>query len=90
MPVNSYGFDGNIPDDALYGEYDCHMAEWTGHFYPTQDAAQVAANDLEATAIICVLSVGGDNDWLKSEYYEEDDLWMAMERGAAALEAHDG
>ena len=42
--ANSYGCDG-VPEDALYGDYDCFNGEWTGVFYFTREDALDAAND---------------------------------------------
>ena len=64
MTANSYGFDGNIPEDAIYGAYDCANGEWTGHFYATLEDAQAAANDLGADEVVGIVSVTDDDDWL--------------------------
>ena len=63
MP-NSYGFDGNIPDDALYGVYDVENAEWTGDFFNSEEDARKAANELADDERLGVVSVTEEDDWL--------------------------
>ena len=64
MPANSYGFDGNIPANALYGVYDPENGEWTGNFFSTEEDAQKAADELKDDPCLGVVSVIEDDDWL--------------------------
>ena len=63
MP-NSYGFDGNIPANAIYGVYDSENGEWTGKFFSNEADAQEAANELKGDLRLGVVSVTDDEDWL--------------------------
>jgi hypothetical protein len=38
--TNSYGFSGDIPDDAIAGLHDNQNGEWTGSFYFSQKDAK--------------------------------------------------
>ena len=62
--TNSYGFDGNIPDNASYGVYDTENGEWTGTFYYSKEDAQAAADDLSNDPRLGVVSTTVDDDWL--------------------------
>ena len=62
--ANSYGFDGNIPADALYGVYDSENGEWTGHFFNDRKDAQKTADELENDPRLGVVSVTEYDDWL--------------------------
>lgn len=62
---NSYGFDGNIPKDALYGDYDSENGEWTGIFYTTLEDAQAAAEELDDDERLGVVSTTDHDDWIE-------------------------
>jgi hypothetical protein len=64
MTANSYGFDGNIPTNALYGEYDTENGEWTGTFYNSLEDAQAAAKELKDDPRVGIVSVTDPDDWL--------------------------
>lgn len=63
---NSYGFDGNIPDDAIFGVYDIPNGTWTGRFFSSRANAQEAANELADEDHLGVVSVEGE-DWIEPE-----------------------
>jgi hypothetical protein len=42
---NSYGFNGDIPESALYGWYDNANGEWLGLFFSDKKEALQAALD---------------------------------------------
>lgn len=39
--VNSYGFDGTIPETAIAGEYDSENGCFTGRFFDNFDEATI-------------------------------------------------
>ena len=61
---DSYGFDGNIPEGALYGVYDAVNGEWTGEFYADLESAQAVADELDPHGPVGVVSVTDESDWL--------------------------
>ena len=66
--ANSYGFDRNTPEDALYGVYDAANGEWTGTFFFDVQTARAAALDLHNDPDFRdhgVVSTTEDDDWLE-------------------------
>jgi hypothetical protein len=65
--ANSYGFNGDIPVDALYGVYDGVNGEWTGKFFYDAESAQAAANSLADDPILGIVPTSDDDAWLEPD-----------------------
>ena len=48
--MNSYGFDGEIPEGAEFGTFDEENGEWTGTFFFSTEDAEAAERELREDA----------------------------------------
>ena len=64
--TNSYGFDGNIPDEAIAGIYDCLNGEWTGSFCFTQEEAESAEKEIMNEEALS-LEEANNSGWIGSK-----------------------
>lgn len=64
--TNSYGFDGNIPEESIAGVYDSENGEWTGHFFFSKEEAKEGEKEILDDDSLSVEEVN-DSGWVGSK-----------------------
>jgi hypothetical protein len=60
--ANSYGFNGNIPEDAIAGVYDSLNGEWTGQWFFSEEDARAAEDEILGKEALSIESIEEVND----------------------------